>query len=70
MIAKVWERCDACVTSFRLRESVSRETLSLMFGEVSKRLPVLEKVVLAPPFLMLFPNFGRKKLNVNYRPFT
>src|SRR5208337_2058508 len=32
---------------------VSRETLSLMFGEVSLRLPVLEKVVLAPPFLML-----------------
>ena len=33
-------------------EKASRETLSLMFGEVSKRLPVLEKVVLAPPFLM------------------
>ena len=33
-------------------EKASPETLFLMFGEVSLRLPVLEKVVLAPPFLM------------------
>jgi len=33
-------------------EKTSPETFSLMFGEVLKRLSVLEKVVLAPPFLM------------------